>query len=220
MPLGVRRSHRPAAISPCGTAPVASTTQRALTSCMPSADFSRAPTTRSPATSGASKRTGVTSLAPARWAARTSTWSNTLRGSTESVPGTSTCWPRGPTQRTWATGAASAATSSCTPRRRKAAWASGIRPSPQILSRGKSCWSISSTSCPARASHCAHALPAGPAPMTSTSQWMGRSIIDADSRQAREGAGSAVSPPCRRPDDGCGSFARPLIRPQARRQTC
>ena len=32
-PLGVWRSHRPAALSACGTAPVASTTQRARTSC-------------------------------------------------------------------------------------------------------------------------------------------------------------------------------------------
>ena len=39
MPLGVRRSHMPAAISACGTAPVASTTQCARISCAASPDL-------------------------------------------------------------------------------------------------------------------------------------------------------------------------------------
>ena len=50
------------------------------------------------------------------------------------------------------TACACAITSSSTPSRRSAACASGISPSPQTLSRGKACWSSSTTSTPARAS--------------------------------------------------------------------
>ena len=78
-----------------------------------------------------------------------------LRGSTASRPGTSTRPPRGPMQPTWLARCACAITSSSTPRRRSAAWASGIRPSPQTLSRGKSCWSTSTTSQPGARQHCA-----------------------------------------------------------------
>jgi hypothetical protein len=48
MPLGERRSHKPAASIACGSAPVASTTQRARSSCTVSPAFSRAPATRPP----------------------------------------------------------------------------------------------------------------------------------------------------------------------------
>src|SRR6478672_13224968 len=55
-----------------------------------------------------------------------------------------------------------------------------ISPSPQTLSRGKACWSSSTTSTPARASTRAQALPAGPAPTTSTSQRAGTPAAAAD----------------------------------------
>ena len=111
-PLGVRRSHRPAAIKACGTAPVASTVHFALTSNLDSPCLSTAPTTCSSSTKGASKRAGNKGTAPARTAQRKRMSSSSLRGNTAKVPGTSTKPPREPTQRTCATGVATVITSS------------------------------------------------------------------------------------------------------------
>ena len=58
-------------------------------------------------------------------------------------------------------------------RRRSAPWAWATSPPPQIWPRGNDCWPTSSTSNEASASRCAQAPPAGPAPMTITSQEAG-----------------------------------------------
>ena len=173
MPLGVRRAHMPAAISACGCAPVASTTQRARRSCTPPAVLSRAPTTQPASSIGASNRAGGSGRAPAATAARHRMWSSSRRGSTANSPGTSMRRPLGPMQPTCPARRAAAITSSNTPSLRMAWCASGIRPSPHTLSRGKACWSASTTRIPACASVRAAALPAGPAPTTSTSQAAG-----------------------------------------------
>ena len=89
--------------------------------------------------------------APARASARRprprrgSTMSSSARrGSTASVPGTSTRPPRGPMQPTWPRALRlRPSPRRSTPSRRSARCASGIRPSPQTLSRGKACWSTS-----------------------------------------------------------------------------
>ena len=158
-----------------GSAPVASTTQAALISRVSTPSVSVAPRTRPSASiSGATNRTGAAIVAPACNAARHNKASRTRRGSTASSPATSTKLPLGATQRAAATGRASLMTSACTPRRRSASWASGTRPSPQTLSRGKR-WASTITTCrPACASSLAQALPAGPAPTTSTSQLSAR----------------------------------------------
>jgi len=121
MPLGVRRSHMPAAISACGTAPVASTSQRARISWLLSPSLSLAPTTQPASSSGASKRAGGSSRAPAATAALHRMSSSCLRGSTAIVPGTSMRPPLGPMQPTWLAGCACAITWSSTPRRVSAA---------------------------------------------------------------------------------------------------
>ena len=133
------------------------------------------------------KRAGACMRAPAATAERHSTSSSWRRCSTARVPGTSTRPPRGPMQATWPACCASAMTSSRTPSRRIAWCASGIRPSPQTLSRGNDWASTSTTSKPARASVAAQALPAGPAPTTSTSQ---RSGSVARARFMAEGSSS------------------------------
>ena len=106
----------------CGTAPVASTSQGARISCKsrrpsgarppPAAQRGLSGIGRSPSSSGASKRAGGSSVAPARCAARHRMSSSTLRGSTATDPGTSTRPPRGPTQPTCVAGCACAITSS------------------------------------------------------------------------------------------------------------
>jgi hypothetical protein len=180
----------PAAISACGTAPVASSSQRQRISRVAWPCARRAPTTTPCTSSGATKRTGACMRAPARTAARQTMSSSSRRGSTASVPGTSTRPPRDATRPACVTGCACAITSSSTPRRRSARCASGIRPSPQTLSRGMAWWSTTTTSRPARASVIAAALPAGPAPTTSTSQRVGRSSMPRFMRQAqRRGRG-------------------------------
>ena len=143
----------PAAISACGTAPVASTTQRRahLVRLRRRLSGARRPRVRWPSSSGASKRTGACNARAGAHARRgTGCRRARVRGSTASRPGTSTRPPRGPMQATCAPAAPAPSPRRSTPSRRSAACASGIRPSPQTLSRGKACWSTS-TECNAGA---------------------------------------------------------------------
>ena len=118
-----------------------------------------APSTRS----GATKRTGANMRAPAATAARQTISSRRLpRQHGERAGHVDAAAARARCSRASSTMRASAITASRTPRRSRARCASAIRPSPQTLSRGKACWSTSTTSRPARASHCAAgAAPAG-----------------------------------------------------------
>ena len=123
-----------------------------------------------PSSSGASKRAGACNAAPARTAAR-----HTM--SSSSAPRQHRQPARhvdAPAARADAADVATALRGGhhvvVTPRRCSAAWASGIKPSPHTLSRGNACASISTVSRRRGASSCAQALPAGPAPTTSTSQ--------------------------------------------------
>src|SRR4051794_27438333 len=72
-------------------------------------------------------------------------------------------WARRPWLTVWAR------TQSPSPSRSSSPMARGVSPSPQVLSRGNTAASASTTSSPARAAHAAVAEPAGPAPTTSTS---------------------------------------------------
>ena len=87
--------------------------------------------------------------------------------------GSSSVCPKPCARSPWLTVCAPAASRS-RPRRVSSPMARGVSPSPQVLSRGKTCASTSSVSSPARAHHAAAADPAGPAPTTRTSVEVGR----------------------------------------------
>ena len=63
------------------------------------------------------------------------------------------------------------------PSRSSSAIPRGVRPSPQVLSRGNVAASASTTSEPSRAAHAAADAPAGPAPTTRTSVRVGRLLM-------------------------------------------
>ena len=108
MPLGVRRSHMLAAIMACGTAPVASTTQRRAHF----VQLRRRACRRAPTTCRAVEQRRLeahrrVACARRRDCARAHRMSSsTLRGSTATEPGTSTRPPRGPMQATCCAGCA------------------------------------------------------------------------------------------------------------------
>ena len=214
MPLGVRRSHKPAAISACGCAPVASKTQRALISWASSPCCRRAPTIWSASRSGAAKRAGANMRAPASTAARHRISSSRFLGNTARRPGTSMRPPRGAIQVSVAEVRASAITASSTPSRSRARCASGMRPSPQTLSRGKAWASTRTTSRPARASSWAAALPAGPAPTMSTSQRSG----NCEKGRFMEGEWLAIMRPELRRAAAAAAWQRPCATTRAWRR--
>ena len=130
---------------------------------------------------GRRRRAAARRSAPARTCARRQRpprvqmiSSRRFLGSTARRPGTSMRPPRGAMHASVVDERASAITWARTPRRSRARCASGMRPSPQTLSRGNACASTRTTSRPARASNCAAAAPAGPAPTTIASQRSGR----------------------------------------------
>src|SRR4051812_37045148 len=85
--------------------------------------------------------------------------------------GSSRVWPKPWARSPWLT--VWARSQSSRPSRCSSQTARGVRPSPQVLSRGKTAASAITTSAPARAAHAAAADPAGPAPTTSTSAYAG-----------------------------------------------
>ena len=126
--------------------------------------------------------------------------------------GSSRVWPKPCARSPWLTVWARSQSSS--PSRCSSPIARGVRPSPHVLSRGKTCASTSTVSSPARALQAAAADPAGPAPTTRTSVAWGWSPGDSPPwpqrrRNRRPGVGrrSRAGLLCRTLDAIAGSRA-------------
>ena len=174
-PYTVSRCHsRPSSLPSGERTPSATISRRQETSSVSSPRANTTAVTRSPSRRTSTARTPSRARAPDLMAVVRRWSSSSVRatalpqfGSEPPGHGSSRVWPKPWARRPWLT--VWARSQSPSPSRSSSPIARGVRPSPQVLSRGKTAASVSSTSIPSRATQAAVADPAGPAPTTRTS---------------------------------------------------
>ena len=173
--------------------PSATTSRSHSTSKVSSPRVNVTAVTRPPSTRASTALAPSRPVAPASIASVRMRSSSSVRGTAEPWSGreppgqgSSRVWPkpcaRRPRLTVWSR------TQSPRPSRSSSAIARGVSPSPQVLSRGKTAASASTTSRPARAAHAAAEAPEGPAPTTRTSVRWGVWVTCAFSQPANRRA--------------------------------